>query len=337
MLFMCGSCRGIRRLCVAVHLDHFVCYWNIHSVLVHLLHPEIWPRHLAAQGTAVMADEAPAQDAPRDFQSLRSLIIDRRQTLPKRLLQVAAYALDNPDDIAFGTASSIASAADVQPSTLVRFAQHLGYEGFSDIQQVFRERLRERTSTYEERLATLRSGTAADHKEAAILDGFLNAASKSISELSHSVEPASLAEAVEILSRAGTVFLLAQRRSYPISTYMAYAFGKLKVRSLLIGSPAGIDPEMLAMAGPQDAAIAVSFSPYASATVDHARQLAGQAVPIVAITDSAFSPLAEYAKVWFEVAEADYAGFRSLSATMALAMALTVSVAERRRQGRRRG
>jgi DNA-binding MurR/RpiR family transcriptional regulator len=53
-------------------------------------------------------------------------------------------------------------------------------------------------------------------------------------------------------------------------------------------------------------------------------------VPVVAITDSAFSPLASCATEWFEVAEADFAGFRSLSATMALAMALTVSVAERR-------
>ena len=48
------------------------------------------------------------------------------------------------------------------------------------------------------------------------------------------------------------------------------------------------------------------------------------------ITDSAFSPLAEHAQVRFDVVEADFAGFRSLSATMALAMALTVSVAQRR-------
>lgn len=283
-----------------------------------------------------MEDSTAERDAPRDFQSLRALILDRRQSLPKRLLQVAAYALDNPDDIAFGTASSIAVAADVQPSTLVRFAQHLGYEGFSDIQLVFRDRLRERTSSYEDRLASLRSGTVAEQKEAAILDGFLTAASRSIGELSHTLEANTLSEAVDILSRAGTIFLIAQRRSYPISTYMAYAFGKLKVRSLLIGSPAGIDTETLGMAGAQDAAIAVSFSPYASSTIEHARQLSGQGVPIVAITDSAFSPLAEYAKVWFEVAEADFSGFRSLSATMALAMALTVSVAERRGPSRRR-
>ena len=60
---------------------------------------------------------------PRDFETLRATILDRRETLPKRIAQIAAYALDNPDDIAFGTAASIAASAGVQPSTLIRFAQ----------------------------------------------------------------------------------------------------------------------------------------------------------------------------------------------------------------------
>ncbi len=34
-------------------------------------------------------------------------------------------------------------------------AHHLGYEGFSDLQSIFRERLRDRTLSYEERLVTL--------------------------------------------------------------------------------------------------------------------------------------------------------------------------------------
>ena len=52
---------------------------------------------------------------------------------------------------------------------------------------------------------------------------------------------------------------------------------------------------------------------------------------VYSLTDSAFSPLADCSHVSFSLAEADHAGFRSLSASMAFAMALTVSVAERRR------
>ena len=66
-----------------------------------------------------------------------------------------------------------------------------------------------------------------------------------------------------------------------------------------------------------------------------AQELAGRGVPIVAITDSVFSPLAATATHWIEVSEADYAGFRSLSASMALAMALPVAIAERRRSLKR--
>ena len=80
------------------------------------------------------------------------------------------------------------------------------------------------------------------------------------------------------------------------------------------------------------AAFAVSFSPYASESAGQARAMAERGVPVVSLTDSAFSPLAECSKVWFEVVEADHAGFRSLSASMAFAMALTVGVAEARRR-----
>lgn len=268
---------------------------------------------------------------PRDFETLKALIIERKATLPRRLMQVAIHALESPDDIAFGTAASIAAAADVQPSTLVRFAQHFGYEGFSDLQQVFRERLRGRTNSYEERLSAIRAGVPAGSEEAAILEGFLSAASHSIETLAHAIDVKKFERAVKLLANAETIYLLAQRRSFPISSYMAYALGKLKVRNVLVGSAVGIDPEMLAMAGPRDAAIAVSFAPYASATVHHAEQLAAQRVPIVAITDSALSTLAELAAEWIEVSESDFSGFRSLSATMALAMALTVAIAERKR------
>jgi DNA-binding MurR/RpiR family transcriptional regulator len=98
-----------------------------------------------------MSDRGDIDVAPRNFEALRELILERKRELPKRLAQVAAFALDNPDDIAFGTAASIATAADVQPSTLVRFSQTFGFDGFSALQQVFRARLRERNSTYEDR------------------------------------------------------------------------------------------------------------------------------------------------------------------------------------------
>ncbi|HVY51722.1 MAG TPA: MurR/RpiR family transcriptional regulator [Devosia sp.] len=269
---------------------------------------------------------------PKDFDALRAAILERKGSLPKRLTQVAAYALDNPDEIAFRTAASIAGAANVQPSTLVRFAQQFGFEGFSSLQQIFRARLKERTSSYEERLRLLEQDSAAIPESASILNGFINAGHRSLNALSQAVDPEAFDRAVELLAGAQTIFLIAKRRSYPISSYMAYAFGKLRVKCIAVGTSSGIDDDVLALAGPKDAAFAASFSPYASESAGQARAMADRGVPVVSLTDSAFSPLAECSKIWFEVVEADHAGFRSLSASMAFAMALTVSVAEARRR-----
>lgn len=279
-----------------------------------------------------MATPETTTEVPQDFEALKAAILERKAELPKRLRQVAAYALDNPDEIAFGTAASIATSAEVQPSTLVRFAQHFGFEGFSSLQQIFRARLRERTPGYEDRLKALSANDHSKLESGSIFNGFVAAAHRSLDNIASSVDPEAFERAVDILAKADTIYLIAKRRSYPISSYMAYAFGKLKVKYQLVGTAAGIDEDMLAMATKDDAAFAVSFSPYASESAAQARLLAERKVPVVSLTDSAFSPLAESSKVWFELVEADHAGFRSLSASMAFAMALTVAIAEKRQR-----
>jgi len=269
---------------------------------------------------------------PSDFDSLRAAIVEMRATLPKRLMQVASYALERPEDMAFGTTASIAQAAQVQPSTLVRFAQHFGFDGFSGLQQLFRERLKERTGSYEDRLRHLESGGTAKTEGLAILNGFVAAGHDSLASLSNAIDADALERAIAVLARAETIYLIARRRSFPIVTYMAYAFGKLKVPCRVVSTAIGNDEDLLAQATEADAAFAVSFSPYAAESVAQAQVLVNSGVPVIGLTDSALSPLAACADIWFELTEADHAGFRSLSASMAFAMALTVGVAERRRQ-----
>ena len=66
-----------------------------------------------------MPDLAEPLTPPKDFDALRTAILERKASLPKRLTQVAAYALDNPDEIAFRTAASIAgsgSTAVIRPT-----------------------------------------------------------------------------------------------------------------------------------------------------------------------------------------------------------------------------
>ncbi len=267
---------------------------------------------------------------PRDFASLKSLIVSRAAQLPRRLTQVAGYALENPDEIAFGTVASIAERADVQPSALVRFSQALGYDGFSDLQTVFRERLRDRVLNYDERIAHLREHAGSRSKSTLIFDGFSEAAQNSIHALRERLDSKLLEQAVDTLAKADTIYVIGLHRMYAVSAYVAYAWGKLEVKNVLVEGRGTLGLSSINFATKRDCVLAVSFAPYASETAQLTEGAARRNVPVVAITDSALSPLAPLSKVWLEVREADFEGFRSLAATLALAMTLTVAVAERR-------
>ena len=272
-------------------------------------------------------------DPPREFNKLRDLIVASRNNMPKRLAQVAAYTIEFPDDIAFGTVSRISEQAAVQPSTLVRFAKALGFSGFSELQAVFQQRLRDRPNNYEARLQAFDAHASGRPPAMALIEGLGQAAIDSIGKFRERIKLESLDEAAQLLARAETIYLIGLRRSYPITSYLSYAFGTLGVRSVLIGSPNGVDREVLSFAGPRDAALAVSFTPYAPATVEYTRQIAGQKTPLVADHRQPLQPARLQRQVWFEVVENDFEGFRSLAATMTLAAALAVAVAERRRIG----
>ncbi len=273
------------------------------------------------------------EGAPKDYQALRTAIAQRADQLPKRLMQVASYALENPDEIAFGTVASIAASADVQPSALVRFSRALGYQGFTDLQDVFRSRLRDRVLNYDERLAQMRDHGIATSKSGLVLDGFLEASERSIGKFREKVDHEAIDRAVGILAAADTIYLLGLRRSFPIASYMSYAMGKLGVRNILVDAVAGMGAEQASFISAGDAALAISFAPYASETVALTASAKARGAKIVTITDSVFSPIASPADALIEVSEANFEGFRSMAATMAIAMTLCVAVAGRRSEG----
>jgi len=267
---------------------------------------------------------------PRDFEGLRELLIARRESLPKRLVQVAAFALENPNEIAFGTVASVAAQARVQPSTLIRFAQTIGYAGFTDLQEVFRAQLKSRWPDYRARISQIPSPADRQGAAAELVDGFADSAIASIERLRSSVAPSSIERAARILAEADIVYLLGLRRAFPVAAYLAYALGKLGVRAVLVDQVAALGPEQLAGATARDVLLAISFTPYTPATVELAAEAARRKVPVISITDSPLSPLSSSADIQFEVLEADHAGFRSLAASMSLAMALAVATGARR-------
>ena len=78
---------------------------------------------------------------PATADELRAAILERYDSLSKRLQQIARYVLDEPNAVALETLAVLADRSGVQPSAIVRFAKSFGYEGATQMQRLFRDGL----------------------------------------------------------------------------------------------------------------------------------------------------------------------------------------------------
>lgn len=254
--------------------------------------------------------------------------------LSKRLKQVAKYVLDNSDSVVFDTVSTIAERAGVPPSTLIRFANAFGFNGFNEIKQLYRQYMMESTSRYRDRIQLFRQIESNDNNSNSelnnVLDVFVQGNMQALQQLTSQVSIEQLERTVEILNSAKRIFIVGLKRSFSIANYLNYALHHLDYDVFLIDGSGGMFDEQLSRIRKDDAVIAISFSPYANETLNVVKVTAKSGVKHIAITDSQLSPLLAFSDVSFIIKEAQVSGFRSQCATMTLAQAISVSLALKR-------
>ena len=271
--------------------------------------------------------------APHSYEQLKGDLSRRYPDLSPQLQRIATYALEHPQDMALDTVATLARGVGVQPSAMVRFAQALGYDGFSGLQRVFRGRLVERSNhsprlrNYRERIEAFRA-----RQERAgpggVLGQFVADGIASLEQMHEHVSAADLAAAVKAISSSRTIYVLGHRRSFPVAYYLAYALTQLEVNTHLLDSVGGMLHDPAQLIGPKDALIVVSFRNYTPEVLEVAQVCHARKVPVVAITDNALSPLARSSKVCFQIEESSAKPFRMLVAPMCLAQALVVALGE---------
>ncbi len=273
----------------------------------------------------------------KDYDGLKLAIAVQHARLPKRLRQIAEFAIASPDEMALETVAEISRRAKVQPSSLVRFAKHFGFAGFSEMQRLFRLRLVDRTGSYSERIRETQPGRDGGGSPLGIMNELIGAITASLQELRRDVRQSDLEMAVDLLAQADIIGLVAQRRSFPIAAYLAYALSHLERRAVLIDGVGGLAAEQIRLVGRGGALIAVSFSPYAPETLTVIDQARAQGARIVAITDNTLSPLVSRADVHFEIREAQIRGIRSMAAVNCVAVSLVIALGQRLEQSIGRG
>ena len=263
---------------------------------------------------------------PASVDEFRTRLADILDDLPRRLRQCADYIAANTDRIAVSTVAELATGADVPPSAVMRFCQILGFSGFSEMQRLFREAYSPGWPDYSTRLKNLKEGGAGS--PTALLAEFIEAGRQSLEALAKSADEVALQQAVAVLAGADTVHVVGLRRAFPVASYLAYVFEKMSVPAMLHDGVGKLDHRFALR--PNDAVLAITFAPYSEETLTLAQDAKARGLPVVALTDRMTSPLVRFSDAILTVPEVDFGAFRSLSATIAMAIALAVAVGSAR-------
>jgi len=277
-----------------------------------------------------MTEDTMPAHAPASAEELRAAILERYDSLSKRLQQIARYVLDEPNEMALETLAVISERCGVQPSAIVRFAKTFGYPGASQMQRLFRDGLLsghaglgygERVRHFNEAVARKAEGGAD------VLGEFVEGNTLALQNLAQTVSEADMKDAVALIDRAETVYVVGFRRSFPVASYLAYSLQQVNKRTLFIDGVAGLTKQQVQTIGPRDLLIAVSYHPYAEETVQAVDMATQRGARILSISDSLVSPIAKPAELVLHVRESEVRTFRSLAASICLAQALVIGFA----------
>lgn len=236
-----------------------------------------------------MTDEnaAPSEDI--------DALIDRRfATLSPRLRQAARFVVDNPTLVALRSMRAVASSAQVDPSTMVRLAQELGFRGYGPLRDGYRQKLFLDDAARTRRAKQIRSQKGTLHAEAVVSE-FLEQNRRNLAGTFLPESTAAIGEIGAMLRGARTIFILGLRSLYPVSFFFHYVLRLFSDNSVLLTGTGGTFADDLRLARENDVLLVFGYRPYSRDAMTAVRFARSQKLRIVAVTDSRVSPAAREA------------------------------------------
>jgi len=263
-----------------------------------------------------------ARAALRVSQRVSERVAERAAELTPTERRVADYLLGDHLLHGYKSASELAKELSISPSTVVRFAQSLGYSGWLELQADLKHENSQR-----QRLVELAPGTGE------FLSAFVNVEIENLRSLLD--QDLELDEAATLLAEAEKVWLVGNRASKHVAGVMHHFLSMTRPDVRLLAGDVGVTPDVLLDVGPNQVAFVVFMARYASATLDIARYLA-QHMPVVLLTDEFTSPLLSLATTRLRFATAGVTSWKSSTAAFAMTQALVMAVARKVPDARQR-
>jgi DNA-binding MurR/RpiR family transcriptional regulator len=258
-------------------------------------------------------------------QSLSAYIQARFDDFSRSQKDVAQYIVDHLDEVAFQTAEELARRANTSSSTVVRFSQALGFEGFPELQASAREEYRRRVAAGEA------GGGAASAQPLFSLDQnefetAIAADHVNVEETARKVSRSDVEACVEAIAESQRVLVVGTDQMAFFASYFRHLLMLLDVQAEIVASPS---QEALSRLGRIDeGTVVVGLSagrphPLVMRALKIARHRKARTI---AVTDATLSDVAKLAQIQLYYSSNSPAYVRSHTALLSIIQALAYGV-----------
>ena len=230
--------------------------------------------------------------------------------------QLASYLLAHLEEAPLLSGAELATQQRISPSSVTRFAQRLGFEGYPDLRRELRRALREQQAPS---VPTIREGVFASYWQRE---------RQNLEELSRTSD-ALLEQACELLSSARRVWVLGSRSTAGHALFTQELLLSVREGVTLLEQGAVYSPEILLEASPDDALLVFSTRRYARSSTQLATALRERGAKLLLVTDNGQSPLLPLASLVVRVPTQAVDQYGASGLMSSLAHLLVIGTAQR--------
>lgn len=226
----------------------------------------------------------------KDGKQLISNINMQYMKLSKGQKLIAKYILENYDKVAFMTAAKLSEEVGVSESTVVRFANALGYSGYPKLQEALEELIKNKLTTVQ------RVDMIDENKsDSEILYSVLKSDITNIKNTIECIDEKVFEDTAKKLINAKKIYILGIRSSFAIAQYLGFYLDMVLDNVQIIRVDMADVFDQIVRIDKDDVLFVISFPRYSRKAYQTSMYAKERKANIISLTDSVYSPVASLA------------------------------------------
>jgi len=240
---------------------------------------------------------------------------------------LANYIVDHYEKAVFLTASRLGKIVGVSESTVVRFANELGYDGYPRLQEALEELVRTKLTSIQ-RVEVTSDRIDKDHVLKFVLQSDMEKIKNSLEDVKEDV----FDQAIDMILKARYIYIVGVRSSASLAGFMGFYFNLMFENVKLIHTNSVSELfEQIHRIDENDVMIGISFPRYSKRTLKAMEYARSKNAKVITITDSPLSPMVQFSHASL-VAKSDMISFvDSLVAPLSLINAIIVAISMKKK------